>query len=155
MDIIIVYQIVMSVLLSVWTGTLFVVLLRKLWKNLDDSLLISKKVILSALFNFGGWSICYLFHTIIRLNNFINLGVESQWITFMHYSFTVIYPIAFVSSYIFVISMVYSVFKGSEFQISRITIFIHLTLSVILLFSCSAAMLFFYVIPKYNLFNAF
>eukprot|EP01084_Bolivina_argentea_P215433 365749_1 len=134
--------------LSIWNGFLFTTLLIKLCKTAPDDRYFSRKIVWSALITFIGWFICYAVFTMIKLDIYFDWQLNSTLIIFLSIIFTFMYPTGFTSSYVFAISMLYASFNGSEFAITKFKLYIHLFLSLILLFLCGFTNYFLYVIPN-------
>eukprot|EP01084_Bolivina_argentea_P201833 344949_1 len=125
-----VFEMSMTSFLCLWNGFLFLRLVFNLYKSQQSDRYFSNKILLSALFNFAGWFICYFIHTIIRLNTLLNWHLSPTLIQLLYTIFSIVYSIGFVASYIFVVSMLYASFNGSEFAITKFKLYIHLFLSL-------------------------
>eukprot|EP01084_Bolivina_argentea_P055731 102122_1 len=142
------FELAMALFLSIWNGLLFIILATKLSKTKEENRYFSKKIIFSALINFGGWCTAYMIHAIIRLHHLIDLELNEFSIMIMYSIFTLTFSISFVSSYIFVISMIYAAFDGSEFAMKHWILYSHVLLTFILFILCNIGTFFVYVIPN-------
>ena len=118
----------------VWNGLLFITLLTKLYKHKGEDSFGSKTIVIATLTNNLGWCICFLIKGIIKTDEYqlVIIGLSLTSTTILQCIYAVVYSIAFISSYIFVIEILYQSFKGSEFQISKCTLYSHIIITIIL-----------------------
>ena len=145
------FDLAMTLTTGIWNAILFILLSYKLYKHRKEDTFGSKVIVAATLTNFCGWCICYLIKGIIKIGDIESMNLELSVVfkTSLWCIYSLVYSIAFVSSYIFVILMLYHSFKGSEFEISKCTLYSHTIFVIILFFSCGAATVFLNLYPYY------
>ena len=102
----------------------------------------------NLIINLCGWFICFSISTLYGYLNLTNTYTTTTiYLTSIRILYVIIYSMSFVASYIFVISMLYHSFLDSEFQISRCTLSIHLSFTILLFLICAFATFFIHVYP--------
>lgn len=132
--------------LSVWNSLLFAIVLIKMRLTTEEDRYLSPKIVVPALLNFGGWSLCFAASTFAKLDGEYKWNSPQWAILVLWGCYSVLYSISFVSSYLFVLSVLFAAFSGSKFEISRCTLSISLTLSAILLLLNVSSLCFLYVL---------
>jgi len=136
--------------LSLWNGTLSAVLLYKVSGDRSGSECgerpVSWKVLAPALLNLTGWSLCFLWATIARLDAELRWSCPQWAVLALWGCYSVLYSVSFVASYLFVVAMLSSAFSGSKFTISRCSLCASLTVSGVLLLLNVASLCFLYVL---------
>ena len=138
---------VVNLFLCAWNGLLFLALLIKVSRAKEDDRYFSQLITLAALINMGGWCVCYALQSIIQFNDLLILNVSDFAIDALYIAFSIIYSVSFVSSYVFVLSMVIASFNGSQFEMKQCKFYSHILLSVILFLLCAIGTSLIYVMP--------
>ena len=127
--------------MTLWCASLFIILLHKAIKDSMNDQPKDQTLLISALFNFLSWCLCFLINTFLKADTLFSiLPTEMSRITdLLQILYCPLFGLALVSSYIFVIAILYQSFKSSEFQTTRCFISMHITIAILLFLSSTFA----------------
>lgn len=144
------FEIIIATVLAIWCGILFISLIYNFCAHQADDQIVDKSILITALCNFLGWCLCFAINALLKTNSLLTiLPIPASLIFRIYILYCPLYGIAFVSSYLFVIAMLYQSFKSSEFQITRCFMSMHITISILLLFSSTTATVFKYIVQHH------
>ena len=96
--------------------------------------------------NQSGWGLCFAALTFVKLDAELKWQTPHWAILVLWGCYSVLYSVSFVSSYLFVLSVLFAAFSGSKFEISQRTLSVSLSLSGVLLLLNVSSLCFLYVL---------